>query len=122
MDVSNEQSYALTSSFIQALRDGDAHLLQTAFGISPAVLEEMLECLGEFDIALSSVDIAPAATAFTDYRFSHPLMEVFAFEQPHCYGVDCILFADGRATEAMLHGEIQVGPEGLRWRYRYIGS
>lgn len=122
MTAGNEQAHALTASFLQALRDEDATTLRTVFGVFPAVHEEIRECLRDYAIALSSVGIAPLTTAFVDESNGRPWMEMYPFAQPGCHGIDCVVFADGRPTEAVLHGEILLDADGVRWRYRFIGS
>lgn len=120
-DSLRQLAYAQAAAFVQTLDGRDPVALQRDWGLSPAVADEIIEMLDSYFAADQALSLAPLAQAFVPGKGGRPAVDVYATEAGPL-GLECLLLADGKPGEAILHLEMPGHDGALRLHYRYIGS
>ncbi|TKC89208.1 hypothetical protein FAZ69_09570 [Trinickia terrae] len=118
----NDQAYKVISEFLSMLNSMDEVALESRFGVTGPILEEICECLDDYFGRKPSVSLAPVDVAFSGKRGSRPYIDLFEMNDGRSWGAECVLWVDGRAEEPILHVELIETGNGLDLRYKYIGS
>ncbi|MBY4726036.1 MULTISPECIES: hypothetical protein [Burkholderia] len=114
--------YAVISEFMISVNSMDAMALQEKFGVTAPVLDEMVECLGDYFGRKLDISPAPADVAFSGKIGSRPYIDVYEMNDAKTWGVECVIWVDGKAAEPILHVELFDKGGSLGLRYKYIGS
>lgn len=120
-DSLRQQAYALATAFVRTLDRRDPVALQRDWAVSPALADEIAGMLGSYFTAEQALSLAPLADAFAPGRGGRPAVDVYA-TSAGSLGLECLLFADGRPGEAILHLDVAGRDGDLRLHYNYIGS
>ena len=120
-DSLRQLAYAQAAAFVQTIDGRDPVALQRDWGLSPAVADEIIEMLDSYFAADQALSLAPLAQAFVPGKGGRPAVDVYATEAGPL-GLECLLLADGKPGEAILHLEMSGHDGALRLHYRYIGS
>ena len=120
-DGMRQLAYAQAAAFVQTLDGRDPVALQRDWALPPAVADELIEMLGSYFAADQALSLAPLAQAFVPGKGGRPAVDVYATEAG-ALGLECLLLADGKPGEAVLHLELSGHDGALRLHYRYIGS
>lgn len=120
-DSLRQQAYALATAFVSTLDRRDPVALQRDWAVSPALADEIAGMLGSYFTAEQALSLAPLADAFGPGRGGRPPVDVYA-TSAGSLGLECLLFADGRPGEAILHLDVAGRDGDLRLHYNYIGS
>ena len=122
-----QQAYPLIQALVAALGEGDSAALQRLCAVSGAVSNEMLADIGDYfapGSVLSVAALAPLATltpAPQLHAGGRPAIDSYV-THAGALGVECVLYADGRPGEAILHVEVSAQGGALALYYKYIGS
>ncbi len=114
-------AYAQAAAFVQTLDGRDPVALQRDWGLSSAVADELIEMLDSYFAADQVLSLAPLAQACVPGKAGRPAVDVYATDAGPL-GLECLLLADGKPGEAVLHLEMSGHDGVLRLHYRYIGS
>ncbi|OEZ93523.1 hypothetical protein JAB8_06390 [Janthinobacterium sp. HH106] len=120
-DSLRELAYAQAAAFVQTLNGRDPVALQRDWGLSPAVAAEIVDMLDSYFAASEALSLTPLAHAFVPGKGGRPGVDVYATGDGPL-GLECLLLADGKPGEAILHLEMSGHDGALRLHYRYIGS
>lgn len=120
-DSLRQQAYARAAAFVQTLDRRDPVALQRDWALSPAVAGEIIEMLDSYFAAGQALALAPLAHAFVPGKGGRPAVDVYATDAGPL-GMECLLLADGKPGEAILHLEMSGHDGALRLHYHYIGS
>ncbi|MGK5061994.1 hypothetical protein [Janthinobacterium sp. LB3P112] len=120
-DSLRQQAYAQAAAFVQTLDLRDPVALQSEWGLSPGVADEIIEMLDSYFSANQALSLAPLAEAFVPGKGGRPGVDVYATDAGPL-GLECLLLADGKPGEATLHLEMSGHDGALRLHYHYIGS
>ncbi|MPV70041.1 hypothetical protein [Burkholderia sp. BE17] len=118
----NDQAYKVISEFLGALNSMDKHLLESTFGVTEPILDEICESLDDYFGRKPSISLAPIEVAFSGKKGSRPYIDLFEMDDGQSWGAECILWVDGKAQEPILHVELSGKSDGLNLKYKYIGS
>jgi len=120
-DSLRQQAYAQAAAFVHTLDLRDPLALQRDWSLSPAVADEIIEMLDSYFAANQALSLAPLAEAFVPGKGGRPAVDVYATD---CgpLGLECLLLADGKPGEAILHLAMSGHDGALRLHYQYIGS
>lgn len=124
MDVTDSlrrQAYVLAAAFVQALDRRDPVALQGGWSMSPALAGEVVEMVDGYFAPQQRLSLAPLAHAFVPGKGGRPPVDVYATDGGPL-GLECLLLADGKPGDAILHLEVSGHDGALRLAYRYIGS
>lgn len=120
-DARRRQAHALATAFVETLDRRDPVALQRDWAMSPALAEELVEMLDSYVAAGQALSLAPLATAFAPGKGARPPVDVYA-TQGGTLGLECLLLANGRPAEAILHLEMSGPDDAPRLQYNYMGS
>lgn len=120
-DSLRQLAYAQAAAFVQTLDRRDPVALQRDWGLSPAVAAEIVDMLDSYFARAAALSLAPLAQAFVPGKGGRPGVDVYATDAGPL-GLECLLLADGKPGEAILHLEMSGHDGALRLHYRYIGS
>lgn len=120
-DSLRRQAHALAATFVQALDRRDPAALQDDWAMSPALAGEIVDMLGSYFAPRQRLSLAPLAHAFAPGKGGRPPVDVYAADGG-MLGMECLLLADGKPGEAILHLEVSGHDGALRLSYKYIGS
>ncbi|HDR9512183.1 hypothetical protein C5615_38285 [Burkholderia cepacia] len=118
----NDQAYKVISEFLGALNSMDKHLLESTFGVTEPILDEICESLDDYFGRKPSISLAPIEVAFSGKKGSRPYIDLFEMDDGQSWGAECILWVDGKAQEPILHVELSGKGDDLNLKYKYIGS
>lgn len=120
-DSLRQQAYAQAAAFVYTLDLRDPVALQRDWSLSPGVADEIIEMLDSYFSANQALSLAPLAEAFVPGKGGRPAVDVYATD---CgpLGLECLLLADGKPGEAILHLAMSGHDGALRLHYQYIGS
>ena len=120
-DSLRQQAYAQAAAFVHTLDLRDRLALQRDWSLSPGVADEIIEMLDSYFTVHQALSLAPLAEAFVPGKSGRPAVDVYA---TNCgpLGLECLLLADGKPGEAILHLEMSGDDGALRLHYQYIGS
>ena len=116
-----QQAFALAQALVHALDQRDHQALQRDFGLSPAVQEELYQTLADFFEADTRLSLAPEAQAFASEGRARPFIDTY-ITHAQTLGLECVLFADGAPSEALLHLEVREQDGQWALYCKYIGS
>ncbi|MCG7403406.1 MULTISPECIES: hypothetical protein [Caballeronia] len=120
--LNNDEAYLLITEFIEAINAQDAQTLQAKFDVTMPILEEIKETLAEYFLDNPRIGVAPLDRAFIEQRGSRRFIDVFEMNGGEAWGVEAVLWSDGKPQEPILQVEIQRDHAQMRLRYKYIGS
>ncbi|WP_175947801.1 hypothetical protein [Burkholderia pyrrocinia] len=118
----NDQAYKVISEFLGALNSMDKHLLESTFGVTEPILDEICESLDDYFGRKPSISLAPIEVAFSGKKGSRPYIDLFEMDDGQSWGAECILWVDGKAQEPIFHVELSGKSDDLNLKYKYIGS
>lgn len=118
-DSLRQQAYAQAAAFAQTLDRRDPVALQRDWAMPPAVAEEIVEMLDSYFAPDQALSLAPLAQV--PGKGGRPAVDVYVTDAGSV-GLECLLLADGKPGEAILHLEMSGHDGALRLHYRYIGS
>ncbi|UVE66681.1 hypothetical protein L2Y90_06040 [Burkholderia pyrrocinia] len=118
----NDQAYKVISEFLGALNSMDKHLLESTFGVTEPILDEICESLDDYFGRKPSISLAPIEVAFSGKKGSRRYIDLFEMDDGQSWGAECILWVDGKAQEPILHVELSGKSDDLNLKYKYIGS
>ena len=120
-DSLRQQAYAQAAAFVHTLDRRDPAALQRDWSLAPGVADEIIEMLDSYFAVHQALSLAPLAEAFVPGKSGRPAVDVYA---TNCgpLGLECLLLADGKPGEAILHLEMSGDDGALRLHYQYIGS
>ena len=120
-DSLRQLAYAQAAAFVQTLDGRDPVALQRDWGLSPGVSDEIIDMLDSYFAANQALSLSPLAQAFVPGKGGRPAVDVYATDAGPL-GLECLLLADGKPGEAILHLEMSGHDGALRLHYQYIGS
>ena len=120
-DSVRQQAHALAAAFIGTLDRRDPVALQRDWPVSAALAGEIVEMLDSYFAADQRLSLAPLAQAFMPGKGGRPAVDVYATHAGPL-GMECVLLADGRPGEAILHLEVSGHDAAMRLHYKYLGS
>jgi hypothetical protein len=120
-DSLRQLAYAQAAAFVQTLDRRDPVALQRDWGLSPGLAGEIVDMLDSYFAAGQALSLAPLAQAFVPGKGGRPPVDVYATDAGPL-GLECLLLADGKPGEAILHLEVAGHDGALRLTYKYIGS
>ena len=120
-DSLRQQAYAQAAAFVHTLDRRDPVALQRDWTVSSALAGEIVEMLDSYYAAGQRLSLAPLAQAFTPGKGGRPAVDVYATHAGPL-GMECVLLADGRPGEAILHLEVSGHDAAMRLHYKYLGS
>ncbi|PHV33066.1 hypothetical protein P9875_16230 [Janthinobacterium rivuli] len=120
-DSLRQLAYAQAAAFVQTLDGRDPVALQRDWGLSLAVADEIIDMLDSYFAASQALSLSPLAQAFVPGKGGRPGVDVYATDAG-ALGLECLLLADGKPGEAILHLEMSGHDGALRLHYQYIGS
>ena len=120
-DSLRQQAYAQAAAFVHTLDLRDPVALQRDWSLSPGVADEIIEMLDSYFAANQALSLAPLAEAFVPGKGGRPAVDVYATDCGKL-GLECLLLADGKPCEAILHLAMSGHDGALRLHYQYIGS
>lgn len=125
-----QQAYPLIVALVAALGVGDSAALQHLCAVSGAVSDEMLADVDDYFAPGSILSVAPLvpliplislASALPLHAGGRPAIDSYV-THAGALGVECVLYADCRPSEAILHVEVSAQGGSLALYYKYIGS
>lgn len=122
MDISEQgRWYGLLSAFVRSLDGRDEVAMHNDWRLPGPVISEIFAELDAFFSAGQTISLSPQAGAFAAAANARPMIDAYATHQQTA-GVECVLFADGKPSEAILHAEIAGEGDAMQLLYKYIGS
>lgn len=118
----NDRAYKVISEFLDALNSMDKRALESRFGVTEPILEEICESLDEYFGTKPSISLAPIEVAFSGKSGSRPYIDLFEMDDGQSWGVECVIWVEGKAEEPILHVELSGPSDKLNLKYKYIGS
>jgi len=120
-DSQRRQAHALATAFVGTLDLRDPVALQRKWAMSPALAGEICDMVDSYFAAQQRLSLTPLAQAFVPGKGGRPGVDVYATGDGPL-GMECLLLADGKPGEAILHLEVAGHDGALRLTYKYIGS
>jgi hypothetical protein len=120
-DSLRQLAYAQAAAFVQTLDRRDPVALQREWGLSSGVAGEIVDMLDSYFAAGQALSLTPLAQAFVPGKGGRPGVDVYAAGDGPL-GLECLLLADSKPGEAILHLEVAGHDGALRLTYKYIGS
>ncbi|RON06238.1 hypothetical protein [Pseudomonas brassicacearum] len=117
----NQQVYAKAKELVEAIGLRDSEALQQDFRITNAVADEIYESIDAYFDKGTKLSIAPEETAFDSFGQQRPFIDAYETNDK-ALGLECVIFADGTPSEAILHIEVSESNGQLAVYYKYIGS
>ena len=121
-EIFNTNAYNLLSEFMRAVNTMSKAVLLEKFGITETILEEIQEALEDYFDGKQNISMAPMDMAFSEKVYSRPYIAIHEMNSPRTWDVECIILANNKASEAILHVELFENNNSLKLRYKYIGS
>lgn len=119
----NDPAYKAISEFLNALNTMDKRTLESRFGVTEPILDEICESLDDYFGRKPDISLAPIEVAFSGKRGARPYIDLFEMDDRQSWGAECVLWVDGKAEkEPILHVELRRASDNLDLRYKYIGS
>lgn len=118
----NDRAYKAISDFIDAVNSMDKRTLESKYGVTEPILDEICESLDDYFGRKPSISLAPIEIAFSGKRGARPYIDLFEMEDGQSWGAECVLWVDGKAEEPILHVELRGTSDELNLTYKYIGS
>lgn len=115
-------AYDLLAAFFDAISTEDAAKLETLFSISPAVYSEIRTSLAEYLVETEAISLPSIAFAFKKTGRNRPTIDMFQMNDECSWGIECVIWCDGRPQEPILHAEMIQYGTGYALKFRYIGS
>lgn len=115
-------AYKTLEQLFEAINSGGSSQLSQKFDISPAVYSEIRENLDEYFVDGWKIALAPLDTAFERIGGSRPSIDVYPMNDNESFGIECVIWTDGKPKEPILHAELVRGEAGYGLRFNYIGS
>ncbi|WP_192558487.1 hypothetical protein [Pseudomonas allokribbensis] len=116
-----QQAYAKTKLLVEAIDRRDPPTLESDFGISNVVAVEIYESIDDYFDKGTKISIAPQGKAFDASAQHRPFIDTYE-TNGKALGLECVLFANGEPSEAILYLEVFEGNGQLLVYYKYIGS
>jgi hypothetical protein len=116
-----QQAYAIVKRFVDTIDLRDTKALELEFGVSRALAEEIYESVDEYFDQGTKLSLAPEEHAFDIKGDQRPFIDAYETNDK-ALGLECVLFANGRPEEAILHVEVSESEGGVKLYYKYIGS
>lgn len=102
MPFDRDELYRLAAGLVRALQDGDPAGL-SAFGVSPAMYEEIIEELEYSGEQLAHLAMPPCEIASQADRTGRVALDIYPLQaDPHTLRVACQLWSKGQKTELTL--------------------
>ncbi|SEB74171.1 hypothetical protein SAMN05216178_2080 [Pseudomonas saponiphila] len=102
MAFDREELYRLATELLRALQDGEPARL-SAFGVSPAMYEEITEELEHSGEQLAQLALAPSEIVSQADRTGRVALDIYPLQaDPHTLRVACQLWSRGQKTELTL--------------------
>ncbi|MBU6956901.1 hypothetical protein KRR23_03965 [Pseudomonas sp. CVAP len=117
----NQQAYTKAKEFVEAINLRDSKALLQGSRISNAVADEIYESIDDYFEKGTKLSIAPEEKAFDSHRRQRPFIDTYE-TNGKALGLECVIFADGKPSEAILHIEVSESNGQLAVYYKYIGS
>lgn len=117
----NIQAYKKVKELIEAIDRRDTSVLESHFEIPSIVAEEIYECIDEFFDEGTRLSISPEAEAFSSGQHSRPFIDTYETND-EALGMECVIFANNKPSEAILHLELSESEGKIKTYYKYIGS
>ena len=114
--------YVQLQNFVEFIDTKNVNALQTNFGISMLIFEEIEETLGEYFPVSVSLGIAPFEIAFSEIAGTTTPIDLYTMNDPEKWGLECVLWANNKRSEPILHAEIEIFGDIIKFQYKYIGS
>lgn len=116
----NEKQYNLIKHLINSISNQDTAAL-LKLNLSIDIQEEITECLEIYYDSTTTLTAPPLVRSSESADGGRSLIECFYMNDGNI-GIECILFADGKAGEAILHAELTSDTVNPKISYKYIGS
>ncbi|QBF27840.1 hypothetical protein EXN22_19915 [Pseudomonas tructae] len=114
-----DHEYEVLHDFVSAISCRDSETLRLRHQISPAVIEEIYEALDDCFPDARSLAICARNQAQQQIGGGRPFIDNFQTNEANT-GIECILFADGCPSEAILHAELKTNDSTTRLHFKYI--
>ncbi|MDD1014839.1 hypothetical protein [Pseudomonas rubra] len=114
-----DHEYEVLHDFVSAIACRDSQTLRQRYEISPAVIEEIYESLDDYFPDAPSLTISARNQAQQQARGGRPFIDNFQTNEANT-GIECILFANGCPSEAILHAELTTNDSTTRLHFKYI--
>jgi hypothetical protein len=118
----NDPAYKAISEFLNALNAMDKRTLESRFGVTEPILDEICESLDDYFGRKPDISLAPIEAAFSGKRGARPYIDLFEMDDGQSWGAECVLWVDGKSAEPILHVELRGTSDNLELKYKYIGS
>ncbi|MGG1949374.1 hypothetical protein AB1286_31935 [Trinickia sp. NRRL B-1857] len=118
----NDPVYKVISEFLDALNSMDGRTLESRFGVTEPILDEICESLDDYFGRKPDIRLAPIEVAFSGQRGEKPYVDLFEMDDGQSWGAECVLWVNGKAEEPILHVELRGASDKLNLQYKYIGS
>lgn len=118
----NDRAYKAISEFLDAINSMDKRTLESKFGVTEPILDEICESLDDYFGRKPSIGLAPIELAFSGKRGGRPYIDLFEMDGGQSWGAECVLWVNGSAEEPILHVELSETNGELNLKYKYIGS
>ncbi|PTS99760.1 hypothetical protein DBR24_12150 [Pseudomonas sp. HMWF006] len=115
------RAYVKVKKLVITISQRDSQALQRDFGISTAVADEIYEAIDHYFDRGTKISMCPEMEAFVSCTKQRPFVDIYEADDG-ALGLECILFADGKPSEAILHVEVSETDSQLSLYYKYIGS
>jgi hypothetical protein len=118
----NERAYKVISEFLDAINSMDEQALESRFGVTEPILEEICESFDDYFGGKLNVGLPSIEVTFSGKKESRPYIDIFEMDDGQSWGVECFLWVDGQVQESILHAELHDKGDDLKLKYKYIGS
>jgi hypothetical protein len=118
----NDRAYKAISEFLDALNSMDKGALESKFGVTEPILDEICESLDDYFGRKPNVGLAQIDVAFSGKSGTRPYIDLFQMNDGQSWGAECVLWVDGKVAEPILHVELRGAIDELNLKYKYIGS
>ncbi|MET1080328.1 MAG: hypothetical protein ABWY06_20130 [Pseudomonas sp.] len=115
-------TYEIISRFLALINSRDLDTLLREFNVSKPVFEEIEESLEEYFGGITPIALAPYEKAFNAEKHKRPPLDIYSMNTENCFGVECTLWINGKSSEPILHGELDLTGNKPIFRFKYIGS
>ena len=100
------KAYAAIFEFMDSVNAMDRARLREKFGVTEPALEEICECLNDYFGRKPDIGLASEGIAFSGKIGARPYVDLYEMNDPHTWGVECVIWVDGKAVEPILHAEL----------------
>ncbi|AZL70621.1 hypothetical protein [Pseudomonas oryziphila] len=114
-------AFSKLERFVEGISNRDSSVLQREFSISPSVIDEIYESIGDYYDLGVKLSIASLADAGHLQLGGRSLIDFYPVNDGGL-GVECALLIDGKVGEAILHAEFSIDGDKCELKYKYIGS